>query len=154
MSKAIPTIQKFMTPCPHSIGSDQTLAKAETMMQEIGSRHLPVLKGGTLTGILTDRDVKFAKGFKDVDAEQTIVSDIANPDVFAVDPNSKLDEVCDVMAEKKYGSAVVMDNAKLVGIFTWIDALKATRCILKARSSAVTVQRETIQGMMNFLATR
>ncbi|MCB0308051.1 MAG: CBS domain-containing protein [Bdellovibrionales bacterium] len=133
MSKSIPSISKFMTPSPHSIGDDQTLAKAEAMMAEHGIRHLPVLKSGKLTGIVTDRDIKFLKGFKDVQPDQMKILEFSNPDVFTVEPHSSLDEVCDLMADKKFGCAVVMDNHKLVGIFTWIDALRAMSELLKTR---------------------
>jgi acetoin utilization protein AcuB len=58
MTKPIPTIQKYMTTVPHSVGDEQTLAHASSLMKEHGIRHLPVLRGGKLLGILTDRDLK------------------------------------------------------------------------------------------------
>lgn len=133
MSKTIPTIQKFMTTTPHSIGKEQTLAKAEEMMQKNHIRHLPVLEAGKLIGLISDRDVKFLKSFKDVDITKTTVADLSVTDVFTIKPTSKLDEVCEAMAENKYGCAVVMDNNKLVGIFTWVDALRAMSTLLHTR---------------------
>jgi acetoin utilization protein AcuB len=64
--KSIPTIQKYMTPMPHTIGSDQSLQKAHELMREFKIRHLPVLKGGKLVGILTDRDIALVETLKDV----------------------------------------------------------------------------------------
>ncbi len=133
MSKAMPTIQKFMTTAPHSIGADQTIAKADTRMRELGIRHLPVLAGGKLIGIISDRDIKFLQSFRDIDVRNTKIEDCSVSEVFSVTPNSPLDEVCASMAENKYGCAVVMDNQKLVGIFTWVDALRATNEILNSR---------------------
>lgn len=133
MSKSIPQIQKYMTTSPHSIGSDQPLAKAEAMMREFKIRHLPVLEGGKLKGLISDRDIKFLESFKDVDPKKMKISDCAVEEVFTVSPSSMLDEVCDSMAANKFGCAVVMDNAKLVGIFTWVDALKAMSELLKTR---------------------
>lgn len=135
MSKTIPSIQKYMTTSPHSIGQDQTLAKAESMMQELGIRHLPVMSDGKLCGIVTDRDVKFLKNFKDIDPKETVLTHVANPEVFTVSPHSMMDDVCDQMAEHKYGCAVVMDNHQLVGIFTWVDALRAMSELLHTRLS-------------------
>jgi CBS domain-containing protein len=37
------------------------------------------------------------------------------------------------MAAHKYGSALVVDNHKLVGIFTWVDALSAMHELLETR---------------------
>ena len=83
MSKPIPQIMKHMTPAPHSIGSDQTIATAARMMNEHHIRHLPVLNGGRLLGILTDRDIKLIETFRDVDATKITVEEAmaATPDV-------------------------------------------------------------------------
>lgn len=135
MSKAIPTIEKYMTTNPHSIGKDQTLSKAEKIMSQYGIRHLPVLDGGKFLGLVSDRDVKFLSTFKDVDPTKTTLDSMYIDKVFCADPDARLDEVCDVMAEHKYGSTVVMSNGKLVGIFTWVDALRAMSELLKTRLS-------------------
>lgn len=135
MSKAIPTIQKYMTTNPHSIGKDQTLATAEKIMHQHGIRHLPVLDGGQLLGIISDRDVKFLESFNDVDPTKVTLDSMYIEKVFTVGPDARLDEVCDVMAEKKYGSTIVMSNNKLVGIFTWVDALRAMSELLNSRLS-------------------
>jgi acetoin utilization protein AcuB len=130
--KTIPTISKYMTTTPHSIGSHQTIKTASQMMKELGIRHLPVLEGGTLTGILSDRDVKMALTFSGAN-EETKVDQIAFEDPYLVKPDAKLDEVVATMAEKKIGSALVVDNHKLVGIFTTVDALKAFSDLLQTR---------------------
>ena len=65
--KSVPTIDKYMTAVPHTIGAEQTLAKAEKMMNDYKIRHLPVLKGGQLVGILSEGDVRLVESFRDVD---------------------------------------------------------------------------------------
>jgi acetoin utilization protein AcuB len=133
MSKSVPQISKFMTTQPHTIGADQTLAKAIETMREFRIRHLPVLKGGTYVGILTDRDVKLVESFKDVDPKVITVEEAYTPDPYTVSPSAPLDEVCLEMASKKYGSVLVVDNKKLVGIFTWVDGLLAMSELLGTR---------------------
>jgi acetoin utilization protein AcuB len=125
MTKPIPSIQKYMTTCPHSIGSDQPLTKAHQMMRQYGIRHLPVLTGGKLVGIISDRDLKFVETFRETDPATMKVEDAFIPEPYTVDPSAPLDEVCSTMAEHKYGSVLVVQNDKLVGIFTWVDALMA-----------------------------
>jgi acetoin utilization protein AcuB len=44
---------------------------------------------------------------------------------YTVGPGTPLDEVVSTMAEKKFGSAVVVQNNKIVGIFTTVDACQA-----------------------------
>lgn len=133
MSKTIPSIQKYMTVLPHTVGFDQPLKKASEMMSEYKIRHLPVLKGGKLVGILTDRDLKLVMSFRDVDADKTRVDEAYTPDPYVTTPNAKLNEVVAHMAEKKYGCALIADNNKLVGIFTEIDAYKALSELLQTR---------------------
>ncbi len=131
--KAIPTIQKYMTCIPKSIGFDQTLDKAQEIMKSLKIRHLPVLKAGKLVGILTDRDINLVLGFKDVDAQTMVVDEAYTPDPYFTSPQAPLSEVISEMAEKKYGCALVVDNNKLVGIFTEIDAYKALSELLETR---------------------
>ena len=131
--KSIPTIQKYMTPMPHTIGSDQSLQKAHELMREFKIRHLPVLKGGKLVGILTDRDIALVETLKDVNPEKVPVEDACTPDPYLVAPDAKLHDVCHEMARHKYGSVLIVDNHKLVGVFTWVDALNAFSELLETR---------------------
>lgn len=124
-------IEEFMTPHIHTVGADMPLAKAAQMMRQYGIRHLPVLEAGKLIGIITDRDIKSVEGLKDVDPTQVLVRDAMTEPPFSVSPRAPLADVCIEMANHKYGSALVVDQHKLVGIFTWIDALKAMSGILK-----------------------
>jgi acetoin utilization protein AcuB len=133
MSKAIPAMQKYMTTSPHSIGGDQTIQKASEMMHEHEIRHLPVLRGGKLIGILTDRDVKLITSLGGPDAEAYPVEEAMTDEPYTVGPDTPLDEVVTEMAEKRYGSAVVLQNQKVVGIFTTVDACRALSELLNTR---------------------
>ncbi|MGZ3786752.1 MAG: CBS domain-containing protein [Bdellovibrio sp.] len=131
--KTIPLIEKYMTTSPHTIGSDQTLRKAEEFMREYRIRHLPVLEGGKLIGILSDRDVKLVESLKDVDPNEVTVAEACSQEIYKVSPKAPLNEVCAEMAMHKYGSVLIVDNHKLVGIFTWVDALHAFNELLASR---------------------
>ena len=131
--KSIPSVSKYMTTLPHTIGVEQTLSKADKMMHEFRVRHLPVMSAGQLVGILTDRDVKLVESLKDVDPEKVTVDEAFTPDPYIISPTTSLADVCAEMALKKYGCALVCDNKKLVGIFTWVDALNAFNELLETR---------------------
>jgi acetoin utilization protein AcuB len=133
MSKPIPTIEKYMTASPHSIGVEQTLARAQAMMQEHKIRHLPVLHGGKLVGVVTDRDAHLVESLKDVDPRLVTVSDAMSQSVYSVTPDTPIDSVVSEMAARKYGSAIVMQNEKVVGIFTTIDVCRAFAELLHTR---------------------
>lgn len=133
MSKPIPRIQKYMSTTPHSIGRDQPLRVAHAMMREHRIRHLPVLEGGRLVGILTERDVALITSMMDANEKDTTVEEAMTTDVYAISPDASLDEVAAEMAERKYGSAVVLQNQKVVGIFTTVDACSALSELLRER---------------------
>jgi CBS domain-containing protein len=50
---------------------------------------------------------------------------------FVVAPDSLLEEVAEAMAKNKHGSALVVERATLVGIFTSTDALRALVILLR-----------------------
>lgn len=133
MSKPIPPISKYMTTTPHTIGGDATLADASKAMSAHGIRHLPVVDGDQLLGILTERDVTFVESFPDVDATRLTVSEAMREKPYSVSPDTPLDEVATTMAEQRYGSAVVVQNKHVVGVFTTVDVCRALSELLSTR---------------------
>lgn len=73
MSKPVPTIQKYMTTCPETIGRDQPMSTAHRVMRERRIRHLPVLDGGHIVGVVSDRDLSFVETLADVDPRKVTV---------------------------------------------------------------------------------
>lgn len=118
------SVRQHMTPQPHTIGKDQPLSRAEKMMREFRIHHLPVLDAGRLVGILSDRDIKLVETLKDVNPDTVLVEEAFTPDPYVVSPDASLKEVCATMAERYFGCALVEENHKLIGIFTWVDALR------------------------------
>jgi acetoin utilization protein AcuB len=135
MSKPIPTVQKYMTTSPHTIGREQSLSFAQGVMKEFHIRHLPVLDGGKLLGILSERDITLVESLEGVDPTKVTVEDAMTQEPYSVSPDALLDEVVGDMATHKYGSAVVMQNNKVVGIFTTVDALRSFADLLHGRLS-------------------
>ena len=133
MSKSIPSVQKYMTTAPFSIGPAQSLALAHTMMRDHHIRHLPVLDGGKLIGILTDRDLHLIESLKDVEPESVTVEDAMSQMPYSVSPDAAMDEVAAEMAEHKYGCAVVLQNLKVVGVLTTVDICRALAELLRGR---------------------
>lgn len=119
------TIGQFMTPAPHSIGSEQTLTAAHELMREHAIRHLPVLHGGKLVGLVSLRDLHLVETLKDVDPAQVTIDEAMTTDVYTVPSATPLRDVVRVMLESKVGSAVVVDGTRVSGVFTTTDALKA-----------------------------
>ena len=126
-------IKDFMTKMPHSIGVEQTLRHAHEVMKGHGIRHLPVLHGGKLVGLLSERDISLVEALKDVDAATVKVEEAMSPVVYTVAPTTSLGEVVRHMALRKLGSTLVLEGPKVVGIFTAVDALIAFAGFLDER---------------------
>jgi acetoin utilization protein AcuB len=119
------TIDQYMTPSPLCIGVDQTLAHAHEIMRAHDIRHLPVLDGGHLVGVLSLRDLHLVETLKGVDTKGIRVEDAMTPDPYSVGPKTSLLSVAARMAERKYGAAVVIQRGRVVGVFTTVDGMRA-----------------------------
>ncbi len=119
------TVRSYMTPSPHTIGAEQTLDVAARIMREHQIRHLPVLRGGQLVGIVSERDLQLVGGLPNVDPGNVTVEDAMSETVYAVTPDTPIEEVAAEMAAHKYGAALVTDHGRVAGVFTTIDALHA-----------------------------
>ncbi len=133
MSKAEPMIQKFMTCQPNAVESQETVENAQKMMRELGIRHLPVVEREQVVGIISDRDVKMALSLVEASPKLLLVKDICHEHPYVVEPDTHLSSVVKEMAEKRYGCAIVVQNKKLVGIFTTVDACRALGQLLETR---------------------
>jgi acetoin utilization protein AcuB len=124
-------VQDVMTSQPHSIGVSLTLADAKKLMREKRIRHLPVLDGGTLVGVLSDRDVQLiASLVKDSSDDEILVEEAMSQVPYTVSPTTPLSLVARQMERRRLGSAVVMAAGKVTGIFTATDALRALAQLL------------------------
>jgi len=125
-------IESFMTDGPHTIATTRTLEEAHALMRKFRIRHLPVLEGGKLVGMVTQRDLSLVESLKGVDPSRVPVEDAMTEDVFAVPVGTPLAAVCQRMAKDKLGSAVVMRGTIVAGIFTAVDALRALDFLLSS----------------------
>ncbi len=120
-------VQDIMTSPAIAISSDISLQDAYQTMQEKGIRHLPVLEGEKLVGVITDRDLRLATSALvpipfPRDAK---VSAVMCRSPFTADPADPVEDAARTMREKKIGCLPVTDNNRLVGIVTGLDLLDA-----------------------------
>ncbi|BDG06239.1 CBS domain-containing protein [Anaeromyxobacter oryzae] len=138
------TVQNFMTLGPVVIGSDRPLAEAHRVMRERSIRHLPVVDGGRLVGMLSQRDLYLCETLKGVDPASEPVREAMTPEPYVVAPDAALDEVAGTMAQRKLGSAVVVDRGQVVGLFTTVDALRALSGLVRRRNGRRATNPERV----------
>ena len=110
-----------------TVSPETKLCEAYRLMHERKIRHLPVLDGEKLVGIITDRDLRFATSkLSEVpfDPEET-VQNVMIKKVITAHPDDPIEIAARIMRDLKIGSLVIMENGKLAGIVTGIDLLDA-----------------------------
>ena len=123
--KDAPRLKNVMTPFPYSVDAAAPIEQAIEFMREHKIRHLPVTTRGTLTSLVTDRDIKLVLGPEFAYPRDLKVRDAMVKDCYIVDLATPLAAVLRHMAAQRIGSAVVTRRGKLAGVFTANDACRA-----------------------------
>jgi acetoin utilization protein AcuB len=131
----MPTLARYMTRKPWTIARNATMAEAHRVMREHEIRHLPVVDGTRIVGIVTMHDLHLLETLPGVSQDEVEVEEAMSSEVFAVSEHDELAGVVERMAQAKLGSAVVMGHSGLIGIFTSIDALRALADILRREAA-------------------
>jgi CBS domain-containing protein len=116
-----------------SISHDDTLQTVSEIM-ELGSvRHLPVVRGGELMGVVSQRDLLKASlsSVMGIAAdEQSVflagvsIADVMSSPAVSVDIDASVQEAAGLMAERKIGCLTVLDGEKFAGLVTETDVLR------------------------------
>jgi acetoin utilization protein AcuB len=124
-------VSGWMAEHPVTMSPGRPVVEAYALMAEHGIRHLPVVEGERLVGIISDRDLhrraplgRAREGVQDL--FRTPVSEIMTRESFVtVDPMSTLEEAASLLVRHKVHSLPVIDRDRLVGILTTHDILRA-----------------------------
>ncbi len=139
--KQVHAVREYMSKTAHTVGDEQPLSVAREMMRTHGVRHLPVLHGGKLVGVVSERDLAFIKAMANLDDQKTMVSEAMSTDVYAVAPETPLRTVAEDMATHKLGCAVVTVGTKVVGVFTTVDGMRALADFVDPSLATTTAER-------------
>jgi len=131
-----------MTENPTFVRETTTVSEALDILYEQDIRHLPVVRGGELVGILSDRDLRrFRDALPDDDelsspsgeSRSPSVSDLMNTNPAQVDPETEAGEIVELMLLHRVGALPVVDSEtnELVGIVSYVDLLRLLQDHLK-----------------------
>lgn len=134
MKKRTP-ITHIMTPNPKTLGVHEDLETAERLFRDLGVRHLPVVSGETLKGILSLTDlqrISFVDSFgPDAEGEaDTAIYNMLRLDQvmvskpYTLDISATVRDAAEVLAEQEFHALPVVDEDKLVGIVTTTDLIR------------------------------
>jgi acetoin utilization protein AcuB len=140
-------VRSRMTASLHTVTPDTTIADALTMARAERIRHLPVLEGTKLVGLVTDRDLRSAvpPAWSDADDYRKSVStkkvrEVMSKAVITAPPTTPVEEASKLMYENRIGCLPVMENDKLVGIITETDLLRSLVELFGANQPAARIE--------------
>ncbi len=114
-----------MTPMPKTVGFDISIDKAQTIMKENACRHLPVLNGGKLVGVLSDRDLLMARHGPENIRTEHLVKDLMSDEPIVIEPSAEIGTAIQAMLDNKINSLIVRAEADTPwGILTSTDLLR------------------------------
>jgi acetoin utilization protein AcuB len=124
-------VEDYMTPNPFTIREDRSVDEAAAVIREKRVRQLPVVdEGGRLVGILTDRDVRQCLAYECQVGEGLEVSEVMTAEPMTISVDATLEEAVQCFVERRFGALPVMRGKELVGIISYIDALRAFTDVL------------------------
>jgi acetoin utilization protein AcuB len=109
------------------ISADTTLQDAYRTMQKQGIRHLPVLEGEKLVGVITDRDLRLATSALALSPfpPGSRVSKVMTREPLTADASDPVEDAARTMRERKIGCLPILEDGRVIGIVTGLDLLDA-----------------------------
>jgi acetoin utilization protein AcuB len=149
-------VKDWMTPDPMTVEAKDSLMHARVLMKRHSIRHLPVLSGDRIVGLLSDRDLRDYTPSHCTSLDvfemhyliaKLTVDDAMTPRPVTIAADAPIAEAGDLMLKKKIGSLPVVLDGKVVGILTETDLIRALVAteVTRQPSAARTPRAENLK---------
>lgn len=141
-------VRDLMTRDPITLGPEASVAEALELLREREIRHVPIVDGGELVGIVSDRDLTEASpvpddpNYKEA-VERIRVEDVMSRDVITAHPQDPTGYAAKEMYERKLDALPVVDEQELLGIVTSTDVMQALVMLTGVHESGSQVEVQT-----------
>lgn len=145
-------VKNHMTPNPITIDPQTSIFEALNLLKKHRIRQLPVVEDGKLVGLITERDLLTVSpspattlSIYEINylLSKMTVREVMIKSPTAVSPDTTIEEAAVIMREHKFGSLLVVEDGKLVGIITESDLFDAMINIFGFRRPGVRLVIET-----------
>jgi CBS domain-containing protein len=132
MNLEIP-IRELMIREVHTVSADQEINEAIALLRKYRIRHIPVVQGENIVGMLSRTDINrltFGALFDtEVQADEGIldmfsISQVMTGHPRTVRPDQPLRRVAEIFSEEEYHALPVVEGDRLVGIVTTTDLIR------------------------------
>ncbi len=126
-------VRKKMKKDLFSITKDERMTVAKKIMKEKNIRHLPVVDGKKLIGLVTNMDIRKAEASPATSLEirelhylldKLTVGEIMTRNVIAISPDISIEEATTLLHDNKIGCLPVVEDGVLVGMITENDVME------------------------------
>ena len=123
----------IMTENPVTATERMSVAEALRLLYELDVRHLPIVRGSELVGIVSDRDLRRFRGIDDEgemdaaeNARSATVGSFMNTSPVKANPETSAREVAELLLLHRVGASPVadVDTGDLLGIVSYVDLLR------------------------------
>ena len=127
-------VRAMMQPEVVSATPDMSLAQVQRMMHSHRIRHLPVVSGKRLVGMVTDRDIRDAapspattlsKGEIAYQMDTTPVKACMTKEVVSITPDIDMVQAARLLLQHKFGCLPVVEDGRIIWVVTETDCLQA-----------------------------
>lgn len=158
-------VKDVMQAHPVTATLETRLPQLVRLLQRRGFRHLPVLDGGKLVGIVSDRDVKQSMASaasmtegreRDRLLDELTAGQIMARTVVTIGPTFGIEEAARLMATRKISALPVTEGDRLMGIVTETDVLQLfvrAMGVLEPSSRVDVVVRDPAAGVGEIVRT-
>src|SRR5918995_1251093 len=138
-----------------TLGPEASAAEAWGVCQELGIRHLPIVEGGRLVGLVSDRDLRDVSPPRGSGGERDTLGwvrlrDIMSTDLVTIAPLDTIEHAAREIYDRKIGCLPVVADGELVGIITSSDMMRTLIELIGAHGvgSWVEVEVPNQPGML------
>lgn len=133
-------VADLMTTTVLTLPLGSTLEDAILFERKHRIRHIPIVDGGRLVGLVTDRDLKQASpsvvaGTAPDEYQRilqgTFVDQVMVREPLTIRPDTPLVDAVKIFLDRRFSSLPVVEDGVLIGILTATDALRALMALLE-----------------------
>lgn len=150
-------VRTIMTSDPISLAAEASLDDVMRVMDEHEIRHVPIVDGGRLIGVLSDRDMLGATGWLPEalrkDDGKKCARDLLGGKPVTCTADESVVMVAVDLSSRAIGCLPVLEGDKLVGIVTEMDLLSAYLDLSSMENSSVRLHDPVSQYMADEVST-
>ena len=126
----------------HTVDAEDPVRTAIQLMADHFVGALPVLSGGRLVGIVSERDYARKVVLLGRNSSETTVATIMSAPVIQVGPQNSVNDCMMLMTDKRIRHLPVVENGELIGVISIGDCVKAV----------IDEQRHEIEDLRRYIA--